>query len=346
MGSRFFILCVLLAGASCSSRREEKKPAQSPPTDFWQPHLLYLKPVPHGRLHVEVDAVAGCEPSERELEALGRVLREHCDKPEGIEIHRSNVIPRREARGLSRRELARRWLDGPKEGGKAPAFLYVLFYDGRLGGARAAARANPHTELLPCPAAVFVNRAYKPLWARWVEEELLQHEAGHLLGLAFRPSQAEAGHCTEKDCLMRAVIPVQVKRLLTGRDPVTNKQFCQHCRAQLRAAAALPPPENLRFVGPVLVREERGYRVLSLQGATGLAIGGGHDEPALSFMQSERHRKTERGGNPDGSFFHGWIVDAELKDRVKLRAVLDRACRDPYGRVREEAEGLRRQVFP
>lgn len=344
---RFACLLLLLAVSSgCVSRKETPKVPQKTSTSFWKPHLLYLSPTPHDRLYVEVDAVEECEPSREELQALGDVLQAHCHKPRGIEICQSSVISKAEARGLSRRELARGWMNGPPAGRRSPAYLYVLYYDGRLGGRKQTARANPHTELLPYPSAIFVNRGYRPLLSRWMTQAIIQHEAGHVLGLAMRPENAKAGHCTEKECLMRPNVAVHVFRLLTGRDPVTQKTFCQHCLKQLESAAKQPPAGNLSFIGPVLVREERGYRVLSLQGATALAIGGDREAAAKHFLNQERSRKTSPGENPDQTVYHAWIEDETVKNPAKAHACFDRACRDPYGLVRKAAEELREQVFP
>lgn len=191
-----------------------------------------------------------------------------------------------------------------------------------------------------------MNRAYRPFWSLWLRQELLQHEAGHLLGLAVRDDHAKAAHCTEKDCLMRAAIPVRLSRLLPGRDPVTDRRYCRRCLAQLKEAAKPPPAPNLLFVGPVLVREEKGYRVLSLPGAGALAIGGGREQASGRFFNSERNRKTEPGADADGSCFQGWIEDAELRNLPRLRASLDRASRDPQAFVREVAAGLRQKIPP
>jgi hypothetical protein len=341
---RFLLLALICTG--CASRKEPPKTAAVNPTSFWKPHLLYLNPKPHDRLYVEVDAVEGCKPSQEELEALGDVLKAHCLKPRDIEIDQSGVIPRAEAKGLSRRELARGWMNGPPATKRFPAYLYVLYYDGRLGGGKGAARANPHTELLPYPSAIFVNRGYKPSMGRWVTTPLIQHEAGHVLGLAMREENAQAGHCTENECLMQPNIAVHIFRLLTGRNPVTQKTFCQHCLKQLENSKKQPPAKNLSFIGPVLVREEMGYRVLSLQGATALAIGGGREEASNYFLNEERNRKTKPGENPDQTFYHAWIEDAVMRDRDKARAILDRACRDPYGMIRDSAEVLRKKAFP
>ncbi len=343
---RLILLLPLLACVGCVSPKEASKSPDQDALSFWKPSLLYLKSAPHDRLYVEVDAVAGCEPSKMELQALGGFLEVHCDKPRGIQICQSSVISKKEARGLSRRELARSWMSGPPSSEPSPAYLYVLYYDGRLGCEKEAARAKAHAELLPYPAAIFVNRAYMPFWARWVNEQLIQHEAGHLLGLAERTSHAKDLHCTTQGCLMQANVAIHVARLLTGRDPVTQKKLCQQCETQLKEISRLPPARNLAFSGPVLVREEKGYRVLSLQGATALAIGGDKRVAAEHFFNAERNRKTRPGDGPDDGFMNGWIDDAALKDRPKLRATLERACHDPYLRVRQVAELLRQKDFP
>lgn len=346
MLTRFALLLLALACVSCISRNAAKQQTKVKPPPFWQPHLLYLKSAPHDRLYVEVDAVAGCEPSKKELAALESFLAAHCDKPRGIHICQSSVITKREARGLSRRELARAWMNGPPASEGSPAYLYVLYYDGRLSGDKEAARARPHAELLPYPAAIFVNRGYRPFWAQWVNEQLIQHEAGHLLGLAERASHAKDLHCTEQGCLMQANVAVHFSRLLTGRDPVTQKKLCQHCEAQLKEASSQQPVRHLAFSGPVLVREEQGYRVLTLQGATALVIGGDRRAAADYFLNAEQNRKTQLGAGPDDGFMNGWIEHEALKDRRRLRSILDRACHDPYLRVREVAEMLRQKAFP
>jgi hypothetical protein len=294
---------------------------------------------------VEVDAVAGCEPSQKELESLQAFLAQHCDKPDGVDVRLSNCIPKAEAKGLSRRELARGWMNGPTSGRSSPAYLYVLYYDGRMGTDKNAAKANPHAELLPYPAAIFFNRGYRPFWARWTGHATIQHEAGHLLGLAQRDDHAKSGHCTVDGCLMRSYIEVNVLRLLTWRDPIRQKTLCEHCLQQLAAASRLPTAKNLSFSGPVLVREERGYRVLSLQGTTALVIGGGRDEAASRLLRNERARGTQPGENPDATIYYSWIDETASTDKARLRTTLNHASRDPYGLVRQAARELQDGVF-
>src|SRR5687768_1832846 len=160
---------------------------------FWEPQLLYLLNSPHPRLHVEVDAVEGCQPSDATLNKLRDFLAAHCHKPGAVHVARGNVIPARDARGRSPGTLARQHADGPPRGADdpPPAFMHVLFYDGALcdqspAGAATApaarpkpprpkhARGQPHVRLLPYPAIIFINTRYDASSAR---DEVLLHEA-------------------------------------------------------------------------------------------------------------------------------------------------------------------------
>jgi hypothetical protein len=149
-----------------------------------------------------VDAVEGCAPSQTTLNNLRDFLRAYCNKPEGIEIVRSDVIPKQAARGVSPRALARKYLNGPPDNTNpnhsAPAFMYVLYYDNTLSdapakagtGQTAASKAesarvptarNPHADLLPYPAIIFINARFS-IWGR---NDFLLHFSGYPL-LPFR----------------------------------------------------------------------------------------------------------------------------------------------------------------
>src|SRR5688572_24716511 len=84
---------VVLCLASCSTPKIDDSQADPDGVvqffDRWKPQLLYLLPSPHPRLHVEVDAVKGCEPDEPTLEKLRGFLADYCTKPDGIHIVRS-----------------------------------------------------------------------------------------------------------------------------------------------------------------------------------------------------------------------------------------------------------------
>src|SRR4051812_13581821 len=98
--------------------------------ESWNADLLYLLASPHPRLYVEVDAVEGCVPKAIALQKLRDLLSTYCNKPNGIEIVRSDVIPVEAARGIPEKALARKYMNGPEnQSGSPPAFIYMLFYN-------------------------------------------------------------------------------------------------------------------------------------------------------------------------------------------------------------------------
>src|SRR2546426_3235292 len=117
--SRFFataliVSCLLLASCSTPNprlSREGSDVIEIP--ESWKPNLLYLLASPHPRLYVEVDAVEGCAPNDVTLQNLRDFLSKYCNKPDGIEIVRSDVIPIEPARGISEKGLARKYINGP-----------------------------------------------------------------------------------------------------------------------------------------------------------------------------------------------------------------------------------------
>src|SRR5262245_39650719 len=128
-------LCFSLT--SCTTARDprlQSKPDPAKLTSFWQPQLLYILSSPHSRLYVEVDAVEGCQPSDATLHKLREFLTTYCNKPDGIEIVRGDVIPAGTARGVPLPALARKFINGPPDNNTAspPAFLYVLYCDPAL----------------------------------------------------------------------------------------------------------------------------------------------------------------------------------------------------------------------
>jgi hypothetical protein len=106
-GAILILFCLMLAGCSTpTSRPSQADTATAGIPELGNPDLLYLRPSPYSRLLVEVDAVEGCVPKESELQNLRDFLSKYCDKPDGIEIVRSDVIPAKAAKGLSSRACA------------------------------------------------------------------------------------------------------------------------------------------------------------------------------------------------------------------------------------------------
>ncbi|HEY5913456.1 MAG TPA: hypothetical protein VJA21_22950 [Verrucomicrobiae bacterium] len=340
--------CVMLTSCSTSKASRAKADAELLRlTGFWQPCQIYLQASPHQRLYVEVDAVEGCSPSDETLDKLRNFLATHCQKPGGIEIVRSDVIPRKRALGMLPSALARKHVNGPPEtiAGGAPAFLYVLYYDDILSdrpvvvetghpGARAAkhlrlTNRNPHVDMLPYPAMIYMNAHWSP---KSLHDEALLHEAGHVLGLAFRAGHASMGHCQSRPCLMTG--SVSLTRFFLGLDPGIKAPLCERCLAQLAESRAQPPPSNVRFVGPVLVRSETGYQVLSLPHRAKVIVGDLSDRDCGDFAAAVGAEAASPGDSEAEWSAGASGKDELLNDPGKLSDVLTRLSADPDRLVR------------
>ncbi len=347
-GTVLIVSCLVLAG--CSTPKASRSQGDFDViqrVSFWQPHRLYLQASPCPRLYVEVDAMEGCSPSEAALKKLQGFLNTYCHKPGGIEIVRGDVIPAKAVRGLSAGAIAHKFLNGPPDSPTAPppAFLYVLYYDSTLRDNPVVAKAgqhgadtlrrpharaeNPHVNPLPYPGMIYMNTHYGP---KWLQDELLLHEAGHVLGLAGRTNYASGYHCLDANCRMYRTLCVRLNRLLTGRDPITQRQLCQRCLAQLADNSTQAPPANLRFAGPVLVRSEAGYHVLSLPDRVKFLAGDLAEQDCRAFAAAVRAEKPAPGD--DEMRVDGTAKEEVLRDPAKMREIFPRAEADPFEPVR------------
>jgi len=313
----------------------------------WQPYLLYLLATPHPRLYVEVDAVAGCAPSDATLNKLREFLTTYCEKPEGIEIVRRPLISKPEAHGMPPRALARKFLAGPPAGpGAAPAFMYVLYYDSALSGEplptppgqmasparRPRFNEHPHADILPYPA-IYVNVRYR--FEKWIPDEMLLHETGHLLGLVSRPEFAAGHHCLDPNCLMNRTLRISMSHAFLGRPPTSQIQLCGRCMQELEDSLKLPPPANLRYAGPVLIRSENGYEVLALPNRVKVVFGALTDEDCQVFASGV---KMEPPRPDDQELRVICTVKPEvLQDPTGMREIIRRAQADPLACVRSMA---------
>ena len=167
-----------------------------------------------------------------------------------------------------------------------------------------------------------------------VRDGALLHEAGHSLGLAFRPTYASGGHCLDRACMMTA--SVHLSRLLFGQDAIKKGRLCERCVAQLKDSSTQAPLSNLRFVGPVLVRSEAGYHVLSLPNRAKVIVGTLAEQDCRDFAAAVR-AETLSPGDDDQWRVDGWVKEEVLPGPAKLREVMDRAKADPYKPVRTVA---------
>src|SRR6267142_1835628 len=347
------LLCACLTGcATAKAPRSQSFPEAVKLTSFWQPQLLYILPSPHSRLYVEVDAVEGCQPSDATLNKLRDFLTKYCNKPDGIDIIRGDVIPAGTARGIPFQALARKFINGPPENNSAspPAYLYVLYYDPALCNKPALTRTEqsvvttprhkpamrePHVDFLPYPPVMYINPRYGP---KKVQNELLIHEAGHELGLAGRSTNAFAYHCLDKKCLMNWTLRYHRVRSLFGMDLVNQRQLCPLCIAQLTESAKQLPPTNLRFKGPVLVRTETNYHVLCLPGRVKVIAGELTDQDCRDFASVVRGEKIPPEND---NLCVNWFVKNEVfNELVKIGDLFDRAKVDPLELVRTTAPNI------
>jgi hypothetical protein len=340
--------CLVLAGCSTPVIA----PDSNLPRNFDRPERLYILDKPCRKMCVEIDAVKGCEPGDATLKKLHDFFTNHCAKPDGIDVFRGAVIPKDAARGLSPETIAARWVKGPPKTTKEdqPAFVQILFYDSDvltgkpfphtghgdsllLKSKRVPPR-NPQTEAWPYPSVVFMNTRY---FYKKTQDDLLLHEAGHILGLASRTNFAAAHHCSDHDCLMYKRLNVQfhISRFFLGPGAITftHPKLCERCLAELADTARQPAPENLRFVGPVLVRTEPGYRVLTLPARADVLVGQYSDSDCADLVNAVRAGKL-LGADGDANMN---ISDDVLNDAAKLDQVLHRLGSDPLGRVRDVA---------
>lgn len=348
----FCLLPLLLAGCISQPRIAEPiSDADFAETAFVRTHLFYLQSTTYKRMYVEIDAVKGSEPKDATLAELQRFLATYCQKPEGIQLVRDDVISRQDAQGLSPEALTRRYLSGPPKDLGPVAYLYILYYDGALcdrpligPDGQPLKREqpsdrrgdNPHVNLLPYASAIYVNSRYGP---KRVQRDLIKHEAGHILGQARRAEGTEHLHCLSENCLMRMTLKFQVSRWLTFRDPITQHELCADCRADLQAQAAGPAPGNLRFVGSVLVRSEPGYHVLSLPGHAKLQVGPLTDADCATFAAWAK--AGPENPRDDSLRYQATVTDMDVD---KLAEVIGRAKQDPLDIIRQATEALEKAV--
>lgn len=318
------LCCVVWAGCATSkSHRSEAKDAPPELPASWKPHLLYRLASPYSRLYVEVDAVAGCEPNEAKLQKLREVLSTYCDKPDGIEIVRSDVIPVEAAKGMSQRALGDRYINGPNTNGAPAAFLYVLYYDDAyseevLSKKSRRGDTNPFTEMLNYPA-IYINEPYGFSFLgrdlQLGKNEIIAHEIGHALGAGRRVGMATMCHCTNRMCLMYPTL------IFRQRVLGLQKRLCSECVAELARGAAEAPLTNVHYVGKVLVRSEAEYEVLNSPLRMKVVIGRASEKDCEEFGAGQNAEELSMGVAGTNEFLDDvakvcWVMSSFTNDFV------------------------------
>jgi hypothetical protein len=244
---------------------------------FWKPNLLYQNGRQCQRLYVEIDTLQGCQPDDDTISSLGLFLKQYCAKPGGIKIIQENFAASSDT-DLTRPELlALEQMNGPDEiMPESTAYLYILFYDSKKLTGKNKKLIAPFVRLLPYPSAIYIDISYINKHSfgglRKHQAQLLKHEVGHVLGLKWSQEENHDWHCPKKECLMYKNYEIDFFKLFTFQK-IPQKEFCQSCKEYLNKTGSDQQDETLRFMGPVMVRSEKDYHVLSLPGFVKIHIG-------------------------------------------------------------------------
>lgn len=345
-GIRYKISVVLFLAALCTGCIEQSIDPRS--LSFWKPHLLYLQSAPCKSLYVEIDAVEGSAPNEETIETLRRCLQRHCDKSGEIQIVCNTPIPLEDAQSTRPELLALRYMDGPTnpEHDGSTAYLYVLYYDSsKLLGKKYRQAVNPHAKLLPYPAAIYMDTRYiEKHHLSKHEAQLLLHEVGHILGLTWSQKRGHDWycHCRDKSCLMNEsyrvpILPFQKEQ---------HKEFCDLCIEDIEAAGTEETDPKLKFIGPVMVRSEEDYHVLSLPAFVKLHFGPLELIKWQEVLEQARNETPRRAPQADAAAV---IMDsgdpANFNEILSLHRAIENAERDPCHTVRLGVNIIKEQLM-
>jgi hypothetical protein len=259
--------------------------------------------------------------------------------------------------------LAQRHLQGPPADATnpPPAFIYILYYDSALCHLPGAGPHRPihkhlslqydfgwselfppHTHWLPFPAVIHMDRRYLKGTPRSLEGLLLMHEAGHVLSLTQNENHGFNNHCTDGKCLMAPKLQVDLPRALFSKQKTRQTELCAKCQADLLQGRIAAAPTNLSFLGPVLVRSERGYFVAVLPGEMLLFSGNLANFDVEALLKENR----ENTGSPDSTgevqSQRRWgirLLDPQ-EDWERQMAALDNAKMDRLEDVRKACTNL------
>jgi predicted Zn-dependent protease len=218
---------------------------------------LYLSGAP--RLTIEVDYVAGKQPSTSASDTLVTGLNKVLSKPSGIRVQLDQLLTPVGSTGVWTSEqlhaLAAETFDN--NAGDDSVSMHALFVDGRYE------KDTQHSRVLGLAwgnrhVVVFVDNvtascsALRPKWLAQAACDLAiigtwTHEIGHVIGLVnngLTPHSAHEDHehhhhCNNPECVMHwtieseALTSILVDRLLGGQD--TPLGFDQSCQADIAA---------------------------------------------------------------------------------------------------------------
>ena len=189
----FCLLVTALLGQGCAAPSDGFRTSPLPQeVTFWQPWLLNYLTVPLS----EVPCGNGCREGSGAAAGMAgwsiRFLKEHCEKPDGVRVVRSDTHPTRRKPPRPRlTSLALRiWMARRRDRLSFMCCITIARMNPSLK------TANPHAVVFPYPSAIFVDRNYNEAgFGDVLGGLILKHEAAHLVGAARNPSHGDGAHC-------------------------------------------------------------------------------------------------------------------------------------------------------
>lgn len=209
----------------------------------------FLRDDRYDRVVIEIDWVVGHRPDDAALDHLVDVIAQVCDKPGGVEIVLDDEIPSQGAPAWTvpdGQALEVAWRDRYRDPDSGIAVIYFLYLDGHSSNDSAEGRvlgyAYRGSSLAIFEETIASTESGLPLLSSGgVEDAVLAHELGHLLGLvnngvdpiASHQDTAHGAHCDNDRCLMYWAVETDLVGGLLGSGV---PDFDADCLADLRAA--------------------------------------------------------------------------------------------------------------
>jgi len=124
-----------------------------------------------------------------------------------------------------------------------------------------------------------------------------------------------------------------------------QKELCELCKGDLEAARAGGADPKLKFMGPVMVRSEKDYHVLSLPAFVKLHFG-----PLMSIewkdvLEEARNEVPKRAAQPDTvAVIMGSGVGTNSDEVASLYHTIENAKEDPCRTVRLGVNAIKEQL--
>jgi hypothetical protein len=212
----------------------------------------FLRGAPYDELVVEIDWVTANAPSPAATDALVSTLGELCHKPGGVRLLLDDAIPGATAPVWTRdavEQLESRWRNSYRNAATGVAVMYFLYLDGSSdldsGNTRVLGYAYHGSSVALFQDSIEAAESGLILQGN-VEDAVIVHEAGHLLGLVDNGiamqtdhrDDAHGAHDTNDQCIMYWTIETSdVVDILLNVRP----DFDDACRADLIAAGGRAP---------------------------------------------------------------------------------------------------------